>query len=149
MNRVGKQRPTEQEILESAASVIEAVLKLSVLERHKRDVISGMLWKITEARGKYKTRYRSRASLVESGATLQHEHVFTRKDLAERILATPERLREILSDAIGCVVTVEEHRRLSTVDHNLSVTSRLGTILESRDRRDRHGRRPHVKWAAA
>jgi len=109
---------TEAEIIESATRVIEGCLTLDILERHKRDIISGLLWKITEARGKYTTRYRSRGS-NESGVKVQHEHVFTRKDLTDRILAAPERTREILHDAIGCVVTVDEHRKLSIVDQSL------------------------------
>jgi hypothetical protein len=106
--------PTEAEITESATRAIEGCLTLDILERHKRDIISGMLWKITEARGKYTTRYRSKASM-EAGTKLQHEHVFTRKDLTDRILAEPQHVREILCDAIGCVVTVDEHKRLSRV----------------------------------
>jgi hypothetical protein len=104
--------PTETEIVESVKTAIEGCLTLPILERHKKDIISGLLWKITEARGRYKTRYRSRAAM-EQGAKLQHEHVFTRKDITDRILAQPERVREILSDAIACVVTVDEHKRLS------------------------------------
>jgi hypothetical protein len=106
---------TEAEIIESATTAIEGCLSLPILERHKRDIISGMLWKITEARGKYTTRHRSRAAM-EFGAKVQHEHVFTRKDLTDLIIAEPDRAREILRDAIGCVVTVDEHRRLSRVD---------------------------------
>ncbi|HVR38204.1 MAG TPA: hypothetical protein VMU84_03855 [Thermoanaerobaculia bacterium] len=105
---------SETEIIESATIAIEGCLTLTVLDRTKRDIISGLLWKITEARGKYTTRYRSRAS-TEGGAKLQHDHVFTRKDITDRLIAEPERAREILRDAIGCVVTVEEHRRLSRI----------------------------------
>jgi hypothetical protein len=52
---------------------------------------------------------------MEAGVKLQHEHVFTRKDITDRIIAEPERAREILRDAIACVVTVDEHRRLSRI----------------------------------
>src|ERR1043165_8704771 len=105
---------TEAEIIESATTAIEGCLTLHILERHKRDIISGLLWKITQARGKYTTRHRSRASM-EAGATLRHDHVFTRKDITDRIIAEPERAREILRDAIACVVTADEHRRLGRV----------------------------------
>lgn len=112
----GGDRPplTEAEIIESVTTAIEGCLALPILERHKRDIISGLLWKITEARGKYTTRYRSRASM-EAGAKLQHDHVFTRKDITDRIIAEPERAREILRHVIACVVTVDEHKRLSRV----------------------------------
>ena len=108
--------PTEAEIFESAATIVEGVLKMPVLDRHKRDLISGMLWVITEARGKYKTRYRSKASLQLPKPKLHHEHVFTRKDLTDQIMKDPARARQILSQAVGCVVTVEEHRLLAKAE---------------------------------
>lgn|GEM_PF-4378088 len=52
-------RPTPDDILESATTLVEATLALNILDTHKRDVINAMLWKITEARGKYTTRFRS------------------------------------------------------------------------------------------
>jgi hypothetical protein len=104
--------PTETEIIDSVTMAIVGCLALPIMERHKRDIISGLLWRITEARGKYTTRYRSRASL-ENGAKLRHDHVFTRKDITDRIIAEPERARTILRDAIACVVTEDEHKRLS------------------------------------
>jgi hypothetical protein len=55
-------KPTEAEIIASAITAIEAALTLPILERHKRDLINGMLWKLTEARGKYTTRYQSAAA---------------------------------------------------------------------------------------
>lgn len=107
---------SEAEIIESATLAIEGCLTLPIRERHKRDIISGLLWKITESRGKYTTRYRSKAALEAAAEVkLQHEHVFTRKDLTDRIIAEPERAREILRDAVACVVTVDEHRRLSRI----------------------------------
>jgi hypothetical protein len=109
-----KRRPTESDILESAITLVEATLRLDILDAHKRDVINGMLWKITEARGKYTTRFRSaRACNINGTEKLQHEHVFPRKVLIAAIMAEPARARELLQSAVACVVTVEEHRRLN------------------------------------
>jgi hypothetical protein len=119
--------PTEAEIIESATTAIEGCLDLPIMERHKRDLISGMIWKLTESRGKYTTRYRSRASM-EKDAKVQHDHVFTRKDLVNRILAEPERAREILKCAIACVVTVEEHKRLTKVAESIHGWDRYHSI---------------------
>jgi len=108
--------PTEAEIIESAITAIEGILSLLILERHKRDLINGMLWKITEARGKYTTRFRSTGACdAPNGAKLQHEHVFTRKDLVDEILKHPERARAIASTAVGCTVTRAEHERLTRI----------------------------------
>jgi len=109
-----KRRPTESDVLESAITLVEATLRLDILDTHKRDVINGMLWKITEARGKYTTRFRSTGACNITGTEkLQHEHVFPRKVLIAAIMTEPERARELLQSAVACVVTAEEHRRLT------------------------------------
>lgn len=108
--------PTEAEIIESAITAIEGVITLPILEQHRRDLINGMLWKLTEARGKYTTRYRSTGAMnAPKGTKLQHEHVHTRKHLVDEITIHPERAREIASTAVGCVVTKEEHERLTRI----------------------------------
>lgn len=102
----------EAEVLESAVRVVETVLATGdVLDAHKRGVINGMLWSITQARGKYMTRFRSvGARGVKKG--LQHDHVVPRKHIISAIMREPRRARELLSTAVACVVTIEEHRRL-------------------------------------
>lgn len=111
-----RQKPSENEIFESAVLLVEATLQLPILESHKRDVINGMLWSITQARGKYATRYRSLDSdSPPPGTKLQHEHVIPRKELIDAIMNEPHRARELLATAVACVVTVEEHRRLTRV----------------------------------
>jgi hypothetical protein len=105
---------SEAEIIESAITAIECILTLPVLERHKRDLINAMLWKLTEARGKYTTRYQSAgARAAPKGTKLQHEHVYTRKDLVEQIMRDPARARQIASTAVGCTVTIPEHEVLT------------------------------------
>lgn len=48
---------------------------------------------------------------------IRHEHVFTRKSLVEEMLARPEKVEEILREkAIACVVTKDEHVRLTRFD---------------------------------
>jgi hypothetical protein len=109
-------RASEADVVASAALLIAAVLPLPILESHKRDVVNGMLWSITQARGKYRTRFRSLASInAPKGTKLQHEHVVPRKVLVEAIMREPSRSREFLLKAVGCVVTIEEHRRLNAV----------------------------------
>ena len=109
-------RHTEDCILKSAIALVEATLALNILDRHKRDVINGMLWSITQARGKYTTRFRSTAAMhAPAGTKLQHEHVITRKELVAAIMREPQRARALLSTAVGCVVTREEHHRLTAI----------------------------------
>jgi hypothetical protein len=111
-----KSKPTEAEIIESATVAIEHILRMPILEAHRKALVSGTLWFITEARGKYSTRYWSRAAKDNPSSKLQHEHVFTRKDLTARLMAEPQKAREILQSAIACVVTVDEHRRLAEAE---------------------------------
>lgn len=83
---------------------------------HLSELIVTMIWKITEADGKYKTRYQSSAAL-EGGRELRHDHVFTKAKLTEALLnAKPDQVDEILSTAVGCTVTKEGHARLSKYD---------------------------------
>lgn len=107
---------SEHAIIESALTAIEGILTLDILETHKRELLSALLWKITEARGKYTTRYQSLgARNAPKGTKLQHEHVTTRKHLIDDILIHPEQARAIASTAIGCVVTKQEHELLTRI----------------------------------
>lgn len=109
-------RHNEAAILESAITLTEATLALNILEQHKRDVINVMLWKITEARGKYTTRFRSTGAInAPKGTKLQHEHVTTRQSIIDAIMREPSRARELLNTAIGCTVTKDEHYRLTRI----------------------------------
>lgn len=109
-------RANESDVLESAITLVEATLALNILDRHKQDVINGMLWSITQARGKYTTRFRStEAMTAPKGTKLQHEHVIPRKELISAIIKEPLRARELLTTAIACTVTVKEHQRLTAI----------------------------------
>lgn len=76
-----------------------------------------MLWKITEADGKYTARYQSQGAM-EPGAELHHEHVFQKKRMIDRLIAaSAEEIDGILADACCCVVTRQEHERLKSYDN--------------------------------
>ncbi len=115
-----KEQPGALQIIESASSAIAAILEMDhiVLPEHKKTLLSRMIWKITEAHGKYNTRYCSQAALQQR-AKLRHEHVYTRKSLVERLMQTPGDLENILNHAIGCTVTDSEHKRLTRVGKDL------------------------------
>jgi hypothetical protein len=101
----------------SAVSAMRAILNADgVLPVHKRELLSLCLWKITEAEGgKYGTRFRSRAALTAARAELAHEHVEERARLANHLLEHPDRVEDVVTRAIACVVTREEHRQLSAL----------------------------------
>ena len=97
-----------------------------LLHRHRKKILSEVLWLISEADGKYTTRFRS-AEVVRlardepnSLMKIQHEHVFPRKRVTELILKERDlllndlpRLDKLLEETVGCVVTTDEHKNLS------------------------------------
>ena len=103
--------------VESAKRAIRALLGADLYPAHLRELLSTCLWKITEAEGrsKYKTRYRSRASLDQDRKSLHHEHVVERKKMIDELIARPHDVDEIVASAVGCVVTRDEHRSLTEI----------------------------------
>jgi len=87
-----------------------------VSDAHRREILSVLIWKLTEVDGKYRTRYRSAGVLSAEIVPIEHEHVVTRKELIDRLIAEPHRCDQILDEAIGCLVTKAEHKRLKDSD---------------------------------
>jgi hypothetical protein len=100
-----------------------AVGSPDLIDVHRRGLINQAIWQVTGSEGKYTTRYRSRGvlELEASGpvdkwwSQLRHEHVVTRASLTRRILEG-EDPATVLADAVACIVTIDEHRRLSVYD---------------------------------
>jgi hypothetical protein len=63
------------------------------------------------------TRYKTPDALkCNSKRQTRHEHVYPRSRLIDAFIAKPEALDEILINAIGCTVTIDEHLRLTPFD---------------------------------
>jgi hypothetical protein len=109
----------EKQVVKSAQQAVHQVLRLGEVElKLKRVLVNALLWQITVAHGKYKTRFRSeevingRVALHE----LRHDHVFTRQGLLDRLLSEPvdaERVEQILNRAIACTISKSEHDQLN------------------------------------
>ena len=121
-----KRSAIASEVISSAKHLARLVLMSDeLLHRHKKKILSEVLWLISEADGKYSTRFRS-AEVVRlanqdpgSSTRIQHEHVFPRKGITERILKDvehflqhPAELDALLESTVACVVTADEHRDL-------------------------------------
>lgn len=107
----------------SAASLIKLMLQNrdpSVLASHRNELLTILLWKLTEAESdhKHRTRFQSEGALAcTERKLLRHEHVFQRNKMIEELLQSePTGLDNILANAIGCTVTVEEHKRLAAYE---------------------------------
>lgn len=113
-----------EEKIRSARELVNLVLRdTSMLRSHRKHLLKLAQWWVTEADGKWKTQYRS-AQVVAlarqeglSGVAINHEHVYGRAELAERMLTDSTQVDSILGLCVGCIVTVEEHRRLSAQKH--------------------------------
>jgi hypothetical protein len=114
-----KRHPQAEARRRSAVALVKLLLSdlPPLLLSHRREFLKMALWKITEAEtAKYQTRFRSEAA-IGSVSKLQHDHVFQRATMVEALLARPEQVEEILSTAISCTITYEEHRALNQFKH--------------------------------
>mgnify|MGYP006450258921 CR=1 FL=1 len=103
-----KEHKDRQIRINSAVNAARAISQLDLYPSHKRELLSVCIWKITEADGKNKVRYWSAGTIDNPEKKIQHEHVVTRKELVDLILAGVD--AEILaSKAIACMVTESEH----------------------------------------
>jgi hypothetical protein len=111
-------RPDAEQRKRSAISLVKYLLdknRPDALSTHYRELLSTLLWKITEAEShKYKTRFQTQGALdCTDSRLLRHEHVFQRSKMIFALeRAAPEEVERILQDAIGCTVTTEEHSLL-------------------------------------
>ena len=107
----------------SAKYLVGLLLKADVSQMQVgqvKELLSILIWKITESNGKYKLRFVSENALIEkSKKNLIHEHVYERAKLVNELLANPSMANDILVNAVACLVTVEDHKALSDVDKSL------------------------------
>ena len=93
------------------------------MPKHQTELLSLAIWKWTERDGKWQTRYRSGAALAlgaDWGKYVNHEHVITRLELRKQMLSAPDRVSGILRSSVACIVTRDEHVRLSKVGDDTS-----------------------------
>lgn len=109
----------DQRIASARELVRLALGKNALSTTHRKHLLKLAQWWVTEADGKWKTRYKSATVLALVTQTpapdvpINHEHVYGRAALADEILRDPSRAATILELCVGCVVTVDEHKRLS------------------------------------
>ena len=116
-----QRHPSAEERRRSAVVLAKTLLQElpGLLPAHRRECLGIALWKYTEAEGvsKYKTRFRSEASLA-TPRDFRHDHVFQRVSMIEALMqAKPEDVDEIIKGAVGCTVTKDEHTRLDRFRH--------------------------------
>lgn len=114
------------EVIKSAKNLARLILSSDeLILPHKKRILSEVLWFLSEADGKYGTRFRSkevvRLATDEPLSTvrIQHEHVYPRASVSAQLLDNIEfyknntdELELLLDETVGCIVTEEEHSSL-------------------------------------
>jgi hypothetical protein len=113
--------PDRDERLRSAVALgIFAVTARELHAEHRKLVCKQAAWYATECDGKLTPRFRTPAAMAFDGprywSVLRHEHVYTLASLAEQMLAQPDQVERILRGAVACLVTKDEHDRLTLFD---------------------------------
>jgi hypothetical protein len=120
--------PHASDHLRSAAALARFALTSDDLtEEHRYRLLNNAVWYVTEAAGKYKTRFRSasvlsletKAPLRKWWSELRHDHVTRRAALLQQLKTADADVEAILRSAVSCVVTKSEHERLSRFDETL------------------------------
>ncbi len=118
--------------IKSAITAIKAILPLDLYPAHKRELLGICIWKITEADGKLNTRFRSIGSLeADKHTKLQHEHVLEMKKIVGLLMQGEIPIEEVVSRAVGCVVTKEEHEKLTQISRNNTALDGWKRYLEA------------------
>lgn len=116
-----------KEKLASAKHLAMLVLNDSmIVPELKKKVLKQLQWFISEVDHKYRTRFRSKQVFElaknepQSTVKINHEHVFTKKEITSKLLKDPIGLDTILDDVVGCVVTADEHKVLTALGSDCS-----------------------------
>jgi hypothetical protein len=88
--------------------------------QHRTLVAKQALWLATSCDGKLTPRFRTRAAMTYDGphywSVLQHEHVVPLRVLVDEMIERPDEIDAIVRGAPACLVTREEHQRLTPLD---------------------------------
>jgi hypothetical protein len=110
-----RERPDIHRRLTDVVLVIKTLRALDLHASTKRKMIDRALWLVAELSGDFAPRHRSDGVLQNLGVKIQRDHVYPRAELIASILAGNEDLSEVVARAICCLVTKEEHNRLSEI----------------------------------
>jgi hypothetical protein len=120
-------RKNHEQYLQSAVELTRVLVenRHSFVESHYRELLKICLWKYTEAEGpsKHKTRYRSQGAIENPSAKLNHDHVVTRKQIIDSIIAEPKNFVTHLLTAVGCTVLASEHATLNQIGRDFPALS--------------------------
>lgn len=116
-----KRHAEADERISSARNLVKGLLKMrGITTPHRRTMLRRhALFLLTEAEqsDKHKTRFCSEAALKAAPKGKRHDHVFQRSKMVEKLLDAKRNsindIDSILDNAIGCTITIQEHKRLN------------------------------------
>ena len=110
----------EERLASAVALATWAIRSDGLHPQHRVRIAKQAVWFATECDGKLTPRMRTRAAMEYDGpnhySALQHEHVTPLRVLVERMHASPGDIEMIVREAPACLVTREEHQRLTPLD---------------------------------
>ena len=115
-----KPRPDLRQRLDEIGHVLQVLRDLSVHEKTKKKLIDRALWLVAELSGDFSPRYRSDGVLRNPGMKVQRDHIYPRKMLIAEILSEGADFGTVIERSICCLVTEEEHKRLSAVPSSVT-----------------------------
>ena len=107
--------PAEAQHLADIETLIQDLQRINVNPRVQKMMLDRAVWLVVELTGNFFSRHRSEGTTSSIGLPIQRDHVYTRKSLVAELLAGTKNVRSVIDRAQCCVVTKEEHARLSKV----------------------------------
>ena len=107
--------PDEAQHLADIETLMRELQRIKVRPRVKKMMLDRAVWLVVELTGNFFSRYRSEGATSTVGVRIQRDHVHTRKSLVAELMAGTPNIRAVIDRAQCCVVTKEEHNRLSEV----------------------------------
>ena len=111
-----KPRSDLERRLEDISIVLDALLPLEIHVSTKRKMIDRALWRVVEVSGNFSPRYRSEGVLCNLRAKIQRDHVHPRALLVREFLNKQRSAEDTVKLAFCCLVTDDEHQRLTDID---------------------------------
>ena len=108
-----KPDPAEAQHLADVETLIRDLQRIKVNPRVQKMMLDRAVWLVVELTGNFFSRHRSEGTTSTLGVRIQRDHVHTRRLLVAELLAGTEDVRSVIDRAHCCVVTKEEHDRLS------------------------------------
>ena len=114
---MGKRHLRADERIRSTRNLVKSLRKMrGITDSHRRTMLRHALFLLTEAEwtNKYKTRFCSKTALTAAKEKLRHDHVFPRAKMVDALLqSSADSVDDILNDAVGCTITIDEHALLN------------------------------------